>query len=167
MAHTKAPTTAHTKPAGYTLVELMITGSLMSVFAITLLSFTWQQRAADQQHAAYTTDLLSARRAMNRIVADLRGATSVQPTAKGITIYTDAGVIRYAMDSGRLDRLFGSSRRQRIASGIADLGCWQQGHTAHVRLVLRARMKVVGRKHQPAIETSVALRLAGRKERNG
>lgn len=157
---------AQTRQSGYTIVELAIAGTLMSVFAVTLLSFTWQQRTADHQHAAYTNDLLSARRAMNRIVADLRLATVVEPTAKGITLHTDAGTIHYAMESGRLDRLLGSSRR-RIASGIAELGCWQQGHTAHVRLVLKARMKVAGEKHQPAIETSVALRLAGRKGRSG
>ena len=155
-----------TRQTGYTLVELMIAGTLMSVFAVTVLSFTWHQRAADRQHAAYANDLLSSRRAMNRIVADLRRATAVEPAPQGITIRTDDGVIHYALESGRLDRWLGSSRR-RIASRIAEFGCWQQGRIVHVRLVLRTRLRVAGRKHQPAIETSVALRLAGRKERAG
>ncbi len=157
---------ARTRQAGYTLIELMIAGTLMSIFAVTLLSFTWHQRAADRQHAVYVNDLLSSRRAMDRIVADLRRATAVEPAPQGITIRTDDGVIRYALDSGRLDRWLGSSRR-RIASGIAEFSCWQQGHTAHVRLVLRTRVRVAGHKHQPAIETSVALRLAGSKAKAG
>ncbi|MHC4854398.1 MAG: PilW family protein, partial [Planctomycetota bacterium] len=73
---------------GYTLIELMVVGTVMIVFAVTVLSFAWQQRAAERQHAVYAHDLLSSRAALDRIVADLRRATEIEPgapTAPGVT----------------------------------------------------------------------------------
>ncbi len=152
--------------AGYTILELTITGALLVLFAVTMLSFTCQQRAVDRRHAAYTHDLLACRRAMDSIVADVRCAAAVEKSPGGITLRTDGGAIRYVLESGRLERWHGNSCR-RVATGVADLSCRQDHHVAHVRLVLCARREVSGPRRQRAIETSVALRLAARKGETG
>lgn len=155
------------REAGHTIVELSIVGSILIVFAVTLLSFTSQQHVANRQHQAYTEDLLAARIAMDKIVTDLRHATAVDPSPQGVTIRTDHGEIRYTLKEGRLERHLGTSHHRRIADGIAELGCWQHGSIAHVRLVLQNRIRVAGQKHPPAIETSVALLLAKKAKKSG
>jgi Tfp pilus assembly protein PilE len=152
---------------GYTLIELMVVGTVMIVFAVTVLSFAWQQRAAERQHAVYAHDLLSSRAALDRIVADLRRATEIEPgapTAPGVTIRTNTGKVHYTVASGELTRSCGSSQK-RIAKCVAKLECSQLGDTAHVRLVLRRRLRrLASDKQPPALETTVALRLAAKQK---
>ena len=143
--------------AGFTLIELMVVATVLSIFMVTTLSFTARQRAADRQHALYTQDLLATRAALARIVTDLRCATATESGPSGIIIRTQDGIIRYSIEAGQLIRASGTSR-QRIATCIRHLTCRQQGAIAHVRLVLAPRTPA-SRNREPAIQTSVALRL--------
>ena len=148
--------------AGHTLVELMVVASVMIIFAVTTLSFAMRQRAADRQHAVYAQDLLDARAAMSRVVADLRRATAIESGPLETIIRTHHNTIRYRVENGLLIRACGTSR-QRIAACIQHLTCRQQGRIAHVRLVLARR--ATGRpRREPAIQTSVALRLLAQRK---
>ncbi len=147
---------------GHTLVELMIVASVLIIFAVTTLSFATRQRAADRQHAVYAQDLLDSRAALSRIVADLRRAIAIESGPLETIIRTHGRTIRYRVENGRLIRACGTSR-QHIAACIQHLTCRQQGRIAHVRLVLARRAN--GRPgREPAIQTSVALRLLAQRK---
>ena len=147
--------------AGFTLIELMIVVSVLTIFMVTTLSYAVRQRAADHQHALYSRDLLATRAAMARIVTDLRGATATASAPSGIIIHTHQGIIRYGIEAGQLVRTSGASR-QCIATCVRNLSCRQQGAVAHVRLVLTPRSPASGSR-EAAIQTSVALRLLARR----
>jgi prepilin-type N-terminal cleavage/methylation domain-containing protein len=105
--------------SGFTLVEVLVAASLMSLVLLSLFAMTNTMQMGYRQHRCAVDAAQNGRQALLRLTRDIRLATAVTTTpGSEITITTTANeTIRFVLADGSLMRIVGGSQES-LASGL-------------------------------------------------
>lgn len=122
---------------GFTLIELMISIALTSVFAGAIGAFYLEARATAATHEAQIALERRASLSLERLARDLRSGRVTHSEA-GLVVERPEGTVRWRIEAGRLERRAGEARRV-LARGASDLRLEpaEGGHTVHLTLTRR------------------------------
>jgi len=109
---------------GYTLIELVVAGSLFAYFTMLLMELNVQSSRVGSRLVGRTTVLVETKVAYRHLAADIDGAQNATWNGAGnlLQITTaDASVVEYYVDEGRLfRRRYGDTDGILVARGVTE-----------------------------------------------
>ncbi len=145
-----------TRSPGFTLVELMISCSLLVIFCTVTVQMGLRVHAERDAAESYATDLQELRRALRTLAGDVRVARGGARAGDALLLAGEEGSVSFSVQDGALVRVDADGHSRAVARSVAALETTTRGDLVTLRLRLRRRSE--GAAAPAAVSTQVRLR---------